>query len=160
MEEDHEVPIILGRPFLATGRSLVDVQQGKMVLRINDEHVTFNVFKAIFPSSSDTCFRIDSIDSMVDDKFQENKFENALEGFIAQSKDAQCEDKEIHESAIQLEANPHYETWDGSTKSRPKPSIEKPPTFELKPLSYHLKYAFVENNDKLRIIISSSLIDL
>ena len=26
MEEDHEVPLILGRPFLATGRVLIDVQ--------------------------------------------------------------------------------------------------------------------------------------
>ena len=35
MEEDHEVPFILGRPFLATNRALIDVQQGNMVLRMN-----------------------------------------------------------------------------------------------------------------------------
>ena len=139
-----------------------------MVLRINDEHVTFNVFKAMkFPSSSDTCFRIDTIDSVVDDKFQENKFGDPLERCIAQSKDAQCKDEKIHESAMQLEANPpspHYRKWkyetlEGSTKARPKPSIEKPPTLELKPLPTHLKYAFLVNNDNLPIIISSSLID-
>ena len=28
MEEDNEIPIILGRPFLATGRAMIDVQQG------------------------------------------------------------------------------------------------------------------------------------
>ncbi|XP_022883488.1 uncharacterized protein LOC111400304 [Olea europaea var. sylvestris] len=28
MEEDHDIPIILGRPFLATGRALIDVQKG------------------------------------------------------------------------------------------------------------------------------------
>ena len=68
MEEDHEVPLILGRSFLATGRALIDVQQGNMVLRINDEHVTFNLFKAMkFSSSFDTCFKIDAIDSVVDD---------------------------------------------------------------------------------------------
>ena len=90
MEEDHEIPLILGRPFLATSRALIDVQQGNMVLRINDKHVTFNVFKALkLPPSSDTCFRIDAIDSVVDDKFQENKFEDPLEGCIAQSKDVQ-----------------------------------------------------------------------
>ena len=140
-----------------------------MVLRINDEHVTFNVFKAMkFPSSSDTCFRIDAINSVVDDKFQENKFEDLLEGCIAQSKDAQCEDEKIHESAMQLEANPpipyyrrwQYETLEGSTKERPKPSIEEPPTLELKPLPSHLKYAFLEKHDNLPIIISSSLTDL
>ena len=26
MEEDHEVPLILGRPFLATSRALINVQ--------------------------------------------------------------------------------------------------------------------------------------
>ena len=35
MEEDLEVPLILGRPFLATGRALIDVQQGNLILRIN-----------------------------------------------------------------------------------------------------------------------------
>ncbi|XP_027351109.1 uncharacterized protein LOC113862192 [Abrus precatorius] len=33
MEEDDKVPIILGRPFLATGRTIIDVQQGKLTLR-------------------------------------------------------------------------------------------------------------------------------
>ena len=49
---------------------------------------------------------------------------------------------------------------EGSTKARPKPSIEEPPTLKLKPLPSHLKYAFLEKNYKLPIIISSSLIDL
>ena len=85
-----------------------------------------------FPSNSNTCFRIDAIDSVVDDKFQEIKFEDPLEGCIALSKDAQYEDEKIYKSAMQLEANPpspHYRKWkyetlEGSTKSRPKPSIE------------------------------------
>ena len=34
MEEDIEVPLILGRPFLATGRDLIDVQQEKLILRV------------------------------------------------------------------------------------------------------------------------------
>ena len=32
MEEDKDVPLILGRPFLATGRTLIDVHQGKLIL--------------------------------------------------------------------------------------------------------------------------------
>ena len=28
MEEDKEIPIILGRPFLATGKAMIDVQKG------------------------------------------------------------------------------------------------------------------------------------
>ena len=37
MEEDHVVLFILGRPFLATSRALIDVPKGNIVLRINDE---------------------------------------------------------------------------------------------------------------------------
>ncbi|XP_038693773.1 uncharacterized protein LOC119991499 [Tripterygium wilfordii] len=37
MEEDDEIPLILGRPFLATGRTLINVQQGKLILRVLDE---------------------------------------------------------------------------------------------------------------------------
>ncbi|XP_062109167.1 uncharacterized protein LOC133819826 [Humulus lupulus] len=49
-EVDREVPIILGRPFLATGRTLIGVQKGELTMRIQDENVTFNVFKAMkFP---------------------------------------------------------------------------------------------------------------
>ncbi|XP_062109424.1 uncharacterized protein LOC133820148 [Humulus lupulus] len=34
MEEDEDVPIILGRPFLATGQALIDVQKGELRLRV------------------------------------------------------------------------------------------------------------------------------
>ncbi|RYR77942.1 hypothetical protein Ahy_A01g002653 [Arachis hypogaea] len=45
MEESHIHPIILGRPFLATARALIDVEQGELILRIHDERLSFNVFK-------------------------------------------------------------------------------------------------------------------
>ena len=32
MEEDKEIPIILGRPFFATGRTMIDVQRGELKL--------------------------------------------------------------------------------------------------------------------------------
>ena len=44
MEEDRDVPLILGRPFLAIGRTLIDVHQGKLILRVQDEQVTYNIF--------------------------------------------------------------------------------------------------------------------
>ncbi|RYR78058.1 hypothetical protein Ahy_A01g002803 [Arachis hypogaea] len=45
MEESHLHPIILGRPFLATARALIDVEKGELILRIHDEQLSFNVFK-------------------------------------------------------------------------------------------------------------------
>ena len=50
-EEDKKIPIILGRPFLATGWTLIDVQKGELTIRVLDQDVTFNLFNAIkFPT--------------------------------------------------------------------------------------------------------------
>ena len=39
MVKDREIVLILGRPFLATGRALIDVHSGNLTLRVNDEEV-------------------------------------------------------------------------------------------------------------------------
>ncbi|KAH9770018.1 hypothetical protein KPL71_012225 [Citrus sinensis] len=44
-EADKEVPIILGRPFLATEKTMIDVQKGELTMRVNDQQVTFNVLE-------------------------------------------------------------------------------------------------------------------
>ena len=49
------------------------------------------------------------------------------------------------------------ETLDGSHAPKLKPSIEEPPILELKTLPSHLKYAFLEKDSKLPVVISSSL---
>ena len=70
MDEDKDVPIILGRPFLATGRTVIDVQKGELTMKVQDQEVTFNVFKAMkFPSEEkeEECFRIDVVDSIIHD---------------------------------------------------------------------------------------------
>ncbi|OIT19188.1 hypothetical protein A4A49_58872, partial [Nicotiana attenuata] len=46
-EADELVPIILGRPLLATGDAIINVREGKMILRVDDEEAVFNVYKAI-----------------------------------------------------------------------------------------------------------------
>ena len=44
MEEDDLVPIILGRPFLATGKAQINVQEGELKLRVQEDEVTFHFF--------------------------------------------------------------------------------------------------------------------
>ena len=41
------MPIILGRPFLATGRALVDMEKGQMKFRLNNEEATFNICRSM-----------------------------------------------------------------------------------------------------------------
>ncbi|XP_050920382.1 uncharacterized protein LOC127138018 [Lathyrus oleraceus] len=46
MPEDVKTPLILGRPFLEIGRSLIDVELWGIELRFSKERVVFNVFEA------------------------------------------------------------------------------------------------------------------
>lgn len=70
MEEDKDVPLILGRPFLATGGTIIDVKRGQLILRLGKEQISFNVFKAMrFSIESDSCFQIDVIDSVIENNF-------------------------------------------------------------------------------------------
>ncbi|XP_022858988.1 uncharacterized protein LOC111379777 [Olea europaea var. sylvestris] len=62
MEEDKDVPLILGRPFLATGRALIDVQRGQLILKLEEEHISFNVSKAMkLPAEFDSYYQVDII---------------------------------------------------------------------------------------------------
>lgn len=47
MDENEEILLILGRPFLAMGGALIYVQQGKLTMRVEDEDVTCKVYKAM-----------------------------------------------------------------------------------------------------------------
>ncbi|XP_016168615.1 uncharacterized protein LOC107611175 [Arachis ipaensis] len=47
MEEEAKASIILGRPFLATAGAIIDFQKGELTLRLHDEKMVFNVFKAM-----------------------------------------------------------------------------------------------------------------
>lgn len=61
MEADLEVPLILGRPFLAIG-IVIDVQKGKLVMRVENEEIKFNVFKALkYPIKDSECMIISTV---------------------------------------------------------------------------------------------------
>ena len=47
IEEDKQVPLLLGRPFLATGAALIDVKKGERILRVGDEAVHFHMNQSL-----------------------------------------------------------------------------------------------------------------
>nr|GEX97700.1 reverse transcriptase domain-containing protein [Tanacetum cinerariifolium] len=61
-EADPRVPLILGRPFLRTGRALIDVYGEEITLRVNDEAVTFNLNQTTRYSSTFDDFSVNRID--------------------------------------------------------------------------------------------------
>lgn len=46
MEEDKDAPINMGRPFLSTERTLIDVAILELIMRVNNDQVVLNIFKA------------------------------------------------------------------------------------------------------------------
>ena len=44
---DFKVPIILWRPFLATGQALVYMEKGKMKFRFKNEEATFKICRSM-----------------------------------------------------------------------------------------------------------------
>ncbi|GKA19448.1 putative reverse transcriptase domain-containing protein [Tanacetum coccineum] len=67
MEEDHRIPIILGRPILATAHAMIDVFNKKISFEVGDEIITFDLEKSMKfpPSNKDTCHAVDIIDLSV-----------------------------------------------------------------------------------------------
>ncbi|XP_073038128.1 uncharacterized protein [Primulina eburnea] len=105
MEEDREIPLILGRPFLATGKALIDVQKGELVLRLNDESVVFNVFQSIkYPNDTSNCFRIDATDELVECGSQELIGEDPLGICLTNSCPGKLETEDVKEYMQYLEA--------------------------------------------------------
>ncbi|XP_028784134.1 uncharacterized protein LOC114740172 [Neltuma alba] len=45
IKKDEEIPLIVGRPFMATVKALVDVEKGTISVRFGDEQLTFNIEK-------------------------------------------------------------------------------------------------------------------
>ncbi|KAI3697807.1 hypothetical protein L6452_30904 [Arctium lappa] len=68
-EADKDIPILLGRPFLATGRTLINVQKGELTMRLQDQKVTFNVFNSLkYPDDFEDCATLNVIESMCQKK--------------------------------------------------------------------------------------------
>ncbi|GJW92288.1 reverse transcriptase domain-containing protein [Tanacetum coccineum] len=68
-EADPRVPLILGRSFLKTGRTLIDVYEGEITLRVDNEAVTFNLDQTMKYSSTNdkSVNRIDIIDEICEE---------------------------------------------------------------------------------------------
>ncbi|CAJ2652694.1 unnamed protein product [Trifolium pratense] len=170
MEDDAEVePLLLGRPFLATGRALIDVEMGELMLRTHGEQVMFNVFKAMKHHDDEPqCFKVDVIEEVVEDVSVEETPSLPLERVTANSIDDLEEewDKEIEICLRQLEACKVEETskeFENVYAVEEKESVKEDPkdtTPELKELPSHLKYVFLGEDSSQPAIISSELSSL
>ncbi|KAH9779256.1 hypothetical protein KPL71_007658 [Citrus sinensis] len=108
-EADKEVPIILGKPFLATGKTLIDVQKEELTMRVNDQQVTFNVLEAMRnPDEVEDCNFLSVMNFVVADRMDRccsnklNKvttFEDVEEEYVAANQIDWMEEKSRTESS-------------------------------------------------------------
>nr|XP_016511334.1 PREDICTED: uncharacterized protein LOC107828517 [Nicotiana tabacum] len=164
---DEEIPIILGRPFLSTGRALIDCETGELKMRLNDEEIIFNVQKSMRrPSEFANFSRIDVVDVIVQCDDEVLTIEDPLAACLTNLEEVNGED--LAEWVLALEGrgfwerNLEFEPLHLEKRETPpaKPSIEEPPKLELKPLPGHLRYEFLGPNSTLPVIISSGLLDV
>ncbi|XP_057763511.1 uncharacterized protein LOC130983303 [Arachis stenosperma] len=113
MEENPIHPIILGRPFLATARALIDVERGELVLRIHDEQLTFNIFK---PSQEADHDNKESEEDHNEGLMEETNMETQAPHLKIPIGDNQCDQKEQQPSVIQEELDP-LESYETSNKT-------------------------------------------
>nr|GEV48915.1 reverse transcriptase domain-containing protein [Tanacetum cinerariifolium] len=165
--------------FIKTGRALIDVFEGELTLRVGKEAITFNLDQTSRYSSNYndmTANQIDVIDMDCEEYSQE------VLGFsdvIASGNPTSYYDPIVSTTSLTL--TPFGEkAFLNDDPSLPPPnqgnylpqvrkelkiceaktdksSIDEPPEVKLKDLPPHLKYAFLEADDKLPVIIAKDL---
>ncbi|XP_057755653.1 uncharacterized protein LOC130974825 [Arachis stenosperma] len=142
--EEAKTSIILGRPFLATAGAIIDVQKGDLTLRLHNEKMTFNVFKAMSypPEQLGECMRLDALEEEAHECFEEEEHEEP--------------ERSMEEKYISSE---DVATAESHVQDAPKEETEKSeaPKVELKALPPTLKYAYIGENKNYPVIISSCL---
>ncbi|KAM1624795.1 hypothetical protein ACFX2K_022943 [Malus domestica] len=162
------LPILLGRPFMKTARTKIDVFKGTLTMEFDGEVIDFNLSESIkFPKDDHSCFSIDIIDDLAQD-FLDCLERDTLETTIAQGighKNGVAVPRSEDEAKIvaALESLPQHHGKPSNPISIPVstnkmlPSVIQAPVLELKPLPNHLKYVFLGDNETLPVIVSSSL---
>ena len=84
IEEDKQIPLLLGIPFLAIGAALINVKKGELTLRVGIEEVHFNLNQCLKQHDVEQthCMKTYSVTSvckkMNDDLMNENSFDDYI----------------------------------------------------------------------------------
>ena len=166
MEEDSQVPLLLGRPFLATGVALIDMQKGVLTLRVGEEAANFNLPQSLKNLDTD---REDY--KLVDDVYLNNSDcyydcnaqlpinENEMNFQYLECVNADFPHISLYstEKVLSLKQN----SMDNGDNNEEKEFHQETSTegLVLKELPSHLKYAYLELPKSKPVIISARLSD-
>ncbi|TQE03197.1 hypothetical protein C1H46_011200 [Malus baccata] len=176
LEMEHDpmptaLPLILGRPFLRTARTKIDVYDGTLTMEIEGESVKFRIFNAMrYPNELESCLSINVFDYFVQDCFNEGVGQDNLEKSLVHSithgnfnYSEHIEEELIQTVASLKSLSPirgkcsSYFISLPTSNEKTLPSVIQAPKLELKSIPKHLKYAFFGNDETLPVIISSQL---
>jgi hypothetical protein len=164
-----QIPIILGRPFLATSNTLINCRNGVMKLSFGNMTLELNIFNICKqPGDDDGFHEVNLIETLVQNQFNLTCFSDPLESCLVNSLDFD-DDKDsevahicsVLNSSQVLEVNawrPKFEELP-PCNIMPVPSRVEAPKLELKSLPVELKYAFLGQEETFPVIISSKLND-
>ncbi|GKE45379.1 reverse transcriptase domain-containing protein, partial [Tanacetum coccineum] len=169
---DPRVPLILGRPFLRTAHALIDVYEGEITLRNDDQSLTLKCGDApsISYNNLESLKKVDLIDVACEIYSQEvlgfsdsvayNNPSPYYDPIVSISSPTLTPFDEsdflLFEEAdafIAIDDEPVSPVFNATYYD---PEV-KLPEVELKELPPHLEYAFLEENNKLPVIISKDL---
>nr|GFA10533.1 reverse transcriptase domain-containing protein [Tanacetum cinerariifolium] len=172
-EPDPRVLLILGRCFLNTSRSLINVHKGELTLRIGHEAITYNLDQTSrYSANYDqmTANKIDITDEACEEYSQEVLEDDSdspeldpsyydPEGDILSLKAILNSDPLPPLSNHEQSVPSFKEELKACEAKTIKSYINEPPEVELKDLPPYLEYAFLEGDNKLHVIIAKALTD-
>ncbi|GJX56576.1 reverse transcriptase domain-containing protein, partial [Tanacetum coccineum] len=151
---DPRVPLILGRPFLRTAHALIDVYEGEITLRNDDQSLTLKCGDT--PSIS--CYGNPSPDTirLFQNSFQLSTPSGDIDFLSWKKLQFSCNNPmiQLHRKNYLPEIKKELKVCKSAESS-----INEPPEVELKDLPPHLEYAFLADNNKLPVIIAKDLSD-
>ena len=150
----NHVPIILGRPFLATSNALINCRNGVMQLTFGNMTLELNIFhlsKRHMHSEEDDCEEVCMIDAILEQQANEQQVRDVLTPELSECLEEQQEPQCIN--LVQGYWRRKIEILPLLTGDEPR----EPQQLELKPLPVELKYAFLEENEQCPVVISSLL---
>jgi hypothetical protein len=147
-----QIPVILGRPFLATANTLINCRTKVMKISFDNMAVELNIFD--ISKKLRECDEIGSaclIEEIIDEVIEESSTEDPLEACFAQFGD------DLDLDVLLEQANAILEFAPLENNEKEEAAVPEPPKKELKPLPDNLKYKFLGPAETLPVIIASDL---
>ena len=164
MEEDSQVPLLLGRPFLAIGAALIDMQKGVLTLRVGEEAAAFNLIKSMqnIDTDKENFNVVDDVytyspDVPNDCNTQIFINEKEINSQYIEDDYSDCPYHSFHsvETVLSLKHNINEKGEDNEKGEIHQETSEE--GLVLKELPSQLKYAYLESPKRKLVIISARL---